>query len=66
MNAAPDEGQPGGDSLLILDVVPAKEADEHVLLVDHALRKELPRDQGVGDAADLVGDFLVRFIKLKI
>ena len=48
-----DEGEPRGDALLVVGVVPAEEADEHALLDHHALGEELPRDEGVGQAADL-------------
>ena len=48
-----DEGESGGDALLVLRVVPAEEADEHALLDHHALGEELPRDERVGKAADL-------------
>ena len=48
-----DEGEPRGDSLLVVRVVPAEEADEHALLDHHALGEELPRDESVGQAADL-------------
>ena len=48
-----DEGEPRGDALLVVRVVPAEEADEHALLDHHALGEELPRDEGVGQAADL-------------
>ena len=48
-----DEGESRGDSLLVLCVVPAEEADEHALLDHHALGEELPRDERVGQATDL-------------
>ena len=42
VDIALDKGEPCGYALLILNVVPAEEADEHVLLVDDALGEELP------------------------